>query len=110
MLPHLKTEQLVQLQFTFDSSLSSLLVLLYYYDHFNHLKYLTLKADHLIQAQQPGGTLTHPVKQPYSVCCLTGHMFKTVQWGNVNNMKMMSRNISSSVSLPYPDFLGGVLS
>ena len=41
------------------------------------------------------GTLTWPVKQPYSICCLTGHVFEGVQWGNENNRKTRSRNISS---------------
>ena len=35
---------------------------------------------------------------------LSGHMFKGVQWGDVNNMKMMSRNISSLLSLVCSNF------
>ena len=31
-------------------------------------------------------------------------MFKEVQWGNVNNMKIMFRNMSSPFSLAYPNF------
>ena len=62
-----------------------------------HLKYLALKA------KLVGGTLIQTVKQPYGVCCLTGSMFKGVQWGDVNNMNMMSRNINRPLRLVYPN-------
>ena len=58
-----------------------------------------------MQARRPGGTLAQVVKQPYGVCCLTGHAFKGVQWGDKNSMKLMSRNISRPLSLVYSDFV-----
>ena len=43
------------------------------------------------------------------VCGLIGHMFIGVQWADVSNMKMMSKNISSPLSLAYPNFFVGSL-
>ena len=83
-----------------SSSSSSLLLLLL-------LKCLALKAGHLRQASRPEGTFTQAVKQPYVICCLPGHVFKEVQWGNVSNMNMMSRNISSLLSFAYLTFSFG---
>ena len=48
------------------------------------------------QAHRPGGTLTQAVKQAYVVCCLTGCVFKRVQWGNVNNMKKQEASLVPS--------------
>ena len=70
---------------------------LFFQNFYYHLKYLALKA------KLAGGTLTQTVKQPYGVCCLTGSMFKGVQWGDMNIMKMMSKNISKPLSLTYPN-------
>lgn len=78
-------------------------LLSYYYYFSYYLKYSSLKASKLEQALRPGSTLTQPVKQPYSKCCLTGCMFKEIQWGNVDNIKMMSRNTSSLLNLAYPN-------
>ena len=39
--------------------------------------------------------------QHYSVCFLTGHVFKRVQWDDVNSMKIISRNISRPLNLAY---------
>ena len=55
----------------------------YYYFHI--MKYLALKAGQLRQAH-------------------TGHVFRGVRWGNVNNMKIMSRSISSHLGLANPHF------
>ena len=41
------------------------------------------------------GTLTQPVKQPYCICCLTAYSLKEVLWGDVKNVNMLSKNISS---------------
>ena len=57
----------------------------------------------------PGVTLTKTVRQPDVACCLTGDMFKGIQWGNVINMKMMSRNISHPLCLAYPNICVGLL-
>ena len=65
---------------------------------FFNLKYLAQKCDQLRQARRPGGTSTMTVMQPYSICCLNGYMFR----GDVNNMKMMSKNISCPLSLAFP--------
>ena len=74
---------------------------------YHYLKYLALKAGQVRQTHRRVGTLTQGVKQPYHVCSLTGQRFKGVLWGDVNNMKMMSGNISSSLSLVYPNFCIG---
>ena len=52
----------------------------------------------------PVGTLTQAVMQQHNVCCLARQLFKEVQWGNVINMTMMPRNISSPLSLAYLNF------
>ena len=72
-----------------------------------YLKYLAPKAKRLRLARRPGSTLTRAVKQPYSVCCLTGYVFKGVQLGDVGNIKMMSRNVSSHLCLIYLSFCVG---
>ena len=72
------------------------------------MKYLARKVGQLRQARTPGGTVTQTDKQPYVVCYLTGLIFKGMQWGDVNNMKIMSR-YSCTSALP-PKYLGRVLS
>ena len=51
------------------------------------------------------------LSQLYSVCCLmsyvVGHMFKGVQWWNVNNANMMSRRNIRNLSLAYSDICVG---
>ena len=92
--------------------LLSLLVFLYYYDYLLflllllllliilllpevlHLKGRRIKAD-----PQAWMMLTHVINQLYSVYCLTVLVFKGVPWGDVNNIKIMSKNISSTLSL-----------
>ena len=64
---------------------------------------LSPKTSNLRKALRPDGNLTKTVKQPYGECSLPGHVFKGVQWGDVNNM-MISRNIDSPLSLAYPFF------
>ena len=59
-----------------------------YYDYYQ--KYLALKAGQC----RHGGTLTQAVKQPYGVYFLTGQLIKGLQWGNINSIKTVSRNIS----------------
>ena len=76
----------------------------FFFYHYYYSKYLELKTGLLRQARRPGDTLIQAVKQSYGICCLTGHVFKRVQWLNVNNMKMMSRNISNPLSLAYSIF------
>ena len=39
----------------------------------------------------------------YSICCLTEHMFKAVQWCNTKNTNMMPRRNSRNLSLAYPN-------
>ena len=73
-----------------------------YYYHFC-LKYLALKVEQSRQARRPRGTLTQTFKQPDSVCCPTWHVFRGVRWGDGKNMKMISRNISGSLSFVYPN-------
>ena len=63
---------------------------------------LSLKAAQLKETSRSGGILTQTLKQPYSVCCLTGHVLKGVQCGDVNNMEMISRNNSNHLNLTYP--------
>ena len=84
-----------------------LLSLLYYY---HYLKYLTLKAGQLKKARRPRSTLNQAVKQPYGVCCLTGHVLKIVQYGDVNRIMMISRNISSFLNLAYSNILQNFIS
>ena len=72
--------------------------------HYYYLKYLALNANQLIHGSRPEGTLVQAVKQLCSICFLTGHMLKEVQWGNVNSMKMISRDISSPLSFTYQNF------
>ena len=74
-------------------SMNQLIIVIFY------LKYLTVKAGQLRQARRSGGTLTQTMK-------LTGHVFKYVQWGHVNNMKI-TRNIISPLNLSYPNFCVG---
>ena len=52
-----------------------------------------------MQAGRPVGALTQAVKHPY--------VFKVVQWGDVNNIKMISRNINTPLSLACPIFCVG---
>ena len=52
-----------------------------YYYYYYYLKYLTKKSGQLGQPRRPRSTLTHTVKQPYGICCLTGHVFKGVRKG-----------------------------
>lgn len=47
------------------------------------------------------GTLTQTLKQCYGVCCHIRYELKEVQWGDVNNMKMISRNFCSPISLIF---------
>ena len=70
------------------------IIYIFYYFYFFH-KFLALKAGQLNQARNPGGSLTQAANQPYGLFFLTGHVFKEKQRGNVNNIKMMSSNISS---------------
>lgn len=84
-------------------SLVPLLLFLFIYYHYYYVKYFRpklkyLKASQLRQGCRPEGTLTQTVKQ---VDFLTRQVFKGVEWGNVNNMKMNSRNISSCLSPAY---------
>ena len=55
------------------------------------------------EGSTPRVTLTQTARQPYSVYCLTGKVFKEVQLGNANNMKMMPKNISGPLSLAHPN-------
>ena len=54
----------------------------YYFRHYHNYyylyyqKYLALKVDQLRQVRRPGNFLTQAVKQPYSACCLTKHVFE----------------------------------
>ena len=64
-----------------------------------HLKGWRIKAD-----PQAWMTLTEVINQLYRVYCLTGLVFKGVPWGDVNNIKIMSKNISSFLNLTYPNF------
>ena len=81
----------------------------YCYNYFCHyLKYLALKAGPLRQvglAWRSRGSLTQAVKQPHSICYLTWGVLKGVQWCNVNNMKLVSKNINSLLSLSYQTFV-----
>ena len=61
----------------------------------------------LREAGRLGGTLTQAVKHPHDLCCMAGHVFKGVHWGDLNNMKMMSRNTKSPISLVYPSICVG---
>ena len=69
--------------FGWSSSSTTLAMTVLITGHCCYLKYLALKASQLRQAHRPRGTLTQTVKQPYSIYCLTGHVLKGVQWGNV---------------------------
>ena len=71
------------------------------------LKYLALKVGQLRQASGSRGILTQAFNQPYGVSCVTEHVFEGVQWDYANNMKMMPRNISSPLNLPYPNICAG---
>ena len=51
--------------------------------------------------------LNQAVKQPCGICFLAGHVYKGIQLGNVNNMKMKARNISSSLNLAYSNVIEG---
>ena len=66
---------------------------------------LSPKAGQLRQARSPGGTLTWGFKQSYGVCCLTGHVFRGVQWSDVNTKKRTSRNIISNLGAINPTYL-----
>ena len=79
----------------------------YYYDKF--MKYLALKTRQLNQVSKPYALrgLNQVENQPYSVCCLTGQIFRGVQRSDVNNMKMMPRNNSSPFRRTYPIFCVG---
>ena len=78
----------------------------YYYYYYYYLKYLAVMTSQLWQVRRPGGTLIKAVKQSYNVCCLTGHVFKGVQWGNMNNMKVMPRRIGN-LCRAYPNYCIG---
>ena len=79
--------------------LLSLLLLILLLPEVLHLKGRRIKAD-----PQAWMMLTHVINQLYSVYCLTVLVFKGVPWGDVNNIKIMSKNISSTLSLTYPNF------
>ena len=66
---------------------------------------LALKAKQSRQSRRSGGTLTQAVKQPYGIYYLTENVFKGIQWGDVNIMKMMQKSISSPPNLAYPIYL-----
>ena len=70
-----------------------------------HMEYLPLKAGLLKQVLRPGATLIKTVKQPYGVCCLTGHIFK-VGWCEQYEDYVKKQ----SLQLRLPKFLGRVLS
>ena len=68
---------------------------------------LLLLSEVFIPKDQPikAGRYFNPAfKWCYTLHCLTGHVFKGVQWDYVSNMKMMSRNTSSHLSPSYPNF------
>ena len=54
---------------------------------------LALKVSQLRQNQRQGLNLCQAVNQPYDPCCPIRHVFKGVQWGDVNKMKTTSRYI-----------------
>ena len=102
---------------SFNLCFSTIYLVLYYYSHivlsnyyvpalyyyFCYLKYLLLNAGQLRGTHRPKGALTQTFKQPYEECFLTRHKFSGVQWGKLNNMKRMSRNISGPFGLAYPN-------
>lgn len=56
-------------------------------------KLLTLKAGQLRSDRRPRRFLTQTVEHPYSVCFLTRHKFKGVQWGSTNNIKKREKSV-----------------
>ena len=53
------------------------------------------------------GTWTQRYFELYGICYPAWHVFKWVLWGNMNNMKMISRNVGSSLSFIYPNICLG---
>ena len=49
------------------------------------------------------GISTQQVKELYSGCCLIGHIFKGIEWCNVNNTNVTSRRKIRNLSLAYPN-------